>query len=195
MNYKERKLKGLLAEQTLKYFKEHAGKNNQEQATALLDLQIIQKSFEAISMSVFVEDQKRYISLMRGNEAIWSTMLKLEEEGKVTQCRPVSSDNYGNTPESFIESFCYSFMEILEGKHNDFLQSIIDKSRGLTSMENVKKGDFVQCLIVHQQSQTTLTNGVLYKIIETRGDIFFIYDDENKKRRYKMSNAQFQLIY
>ena len=124
----EREVKYLAAEQALEYNKLHKGKNNAAQATALHELKITQKAAESIYLSEFAKDQDAYVKYVSGSDKIMDTMRRLRNEGKIPDCirRPTQED-YGTGTNFVHEQYCYLLMEILEGKHNDFLQSIIDK--------------------------------------------------------------------
>ena len=130
MNRHERKLKDLLLKKTLGYVEKHEGRNNPAQMLALKDLEVIQRSYEIISMSEFTKDQKEYFQLKQASENTWATMIRLEEEGKVPSCtvHPLQ-DDYGTGTRFMFEVYSYTLMEIYEGKHNDFLQIIIDKDK------------------------------------------------------------------
>jgi hypothetical protein len=127
MNYKERKLKGLLIERTLDYIKNHEGKNNAKQVTALHSLRTLQRSFEYISMEKFVEDQKEFFKLKQANERMHERFRGHSHGDTMISCYP-QQDLYHDM-ETVNESRVYLLIEILEGKHNEFLQSIIDRSK------------------------------------------------------------------
>ncbi len=129
MNHKKRKLKQLLSEITLSYHEKHAGKHNAAQSLAQRDLKLVTSAFSAISMQDFVRDQKEYMQLTNGSDKIFETMIRLGEEGKIPSCTPtVIGDDYGQGTNYVHEQYCYILMEIYEGKHNEFLQQIIDKT-------------------------------------------------------------------
>ena len=130
MNRHEKKLKDLLAKKTLEYFKEHEGRTNAAQMLALKDLKVLQRSYGMISVYEVVKHQKEYFQLKQASENTWATMIRLEEEGKVPSCtvHPLQ-DDYGTGTRFMFEVYSYTLMEIYEGKHNDFLQLIIDKDK------------------------------------------------------------------
>lgn len=69
----------------------------------------------------------------------------------------------------------------------------------LKSMFNLKKGDFVECKRLHQQSTNTITLGKLYEVVEVSEpdsyrDIFYIIDDKGNRRRYFCKNSQFSAV-
>lgn len=124
MNIREKKLKDLLAKLTLEYIDKYKGKNNADQINALSDIKLITKSFEAISMSRFIEDQKKYIQLIEAKNSIDNVYQKLRAEDKIPACIPRAIDNHA---EHFMhEDYAYLLFEILQGKHNEFLKRIIN---------------------------------------------------------------------
>ena len=128
MKYKETKLKGLLIERTLDYIKNHEGKSNAKQVTALHSLRMLQRSFECVSMEKFIEDQKEYFALKLANERMRERFsAHTDLEGSIITCWP-DQDTYSDMV-TISESRIYLLIEILEGKHNDFLQTIIDRSK------------------------------------------------------------------
>ena len=81
-------------------------------------------------MRKLTKDQKEYFQLKQASENTWATMIRLEEEGKLPSCtvHPLQ-DDYGTGTRFMFEVYSYTLMEIYEGKHNDFLQLIIDKDK------------------------------------------------------------------
>ena len=130
MNRQERKLKDLVAAETQDYFKKYKGQNNAEQHAALSDLQTITKSLEVVGGVDFIAQLKEYLSLKSSAENCWATMRRLQDEEKIPSCTPSPDDHYyGNACDNVISQQFYLLMEIFEGKHNDFLQGIIDKTK------------------------------------------------------------------
>ena len=127
MNYKERKLKGLLIERTLDYVKNHEGRDNIKQRTALRTLQLLQKTFEGVSMENFSKDQKEFFKLKLASEKMHVRFRQHIHGEDMIRCHP--EQNLYNDTETTNENRIYLLIEILEGKHNDFLQSIIDRSK------------------------------------------------------------------
>ena len=67
------------------------------------------------------------------------------------------------------------------------------------SMFNLKKGDFVECKRIHQQSTNTITLGKIYEVIDvseydTSREWFVIIDDKGSRRSYFCKNSQFSAI-
>ena len=126
----EYEIKHLAAEQAIEYNKLHKGKTNAAQSRALKELRITQKSAESIYLSEFARDQEDYFKLKQASENTWATMRRLQDENKVPNCIPSPThEDYGAGCNFTHEKYCYLLMEILEGKHNEFLKRIIGKDK------------------------------------------------------------------
>lgn len=127
MNYKERKLKGLLVERTLDYVKNHEGRHNTEQRAKLRTLELLQKTFDGVSMESFSKDQKEFFKLKLASEKMHQRFVQHSHGENMVHCIP-QQELYNDT-ETTNESRIYLLIEMLKGKHNDFLQSIIDRTK------------------------------------------------------------------
>ena len=66
-------------------------------------------------------------------------------------------------------------------------------------LSKVEIGDYVKCENLHQQNKTCLTSGKEYEVIDVydtkyRGFLFYIIDDNGKKKRYFDKNRQFKIV-
>jgi|LGVF01.1.fsa_nt_gb hypothetical protein len=127
MNYEEKKLKALLVKRTLEYVKNHEGRSNKDQRAKLRTLELLQKTFEGVSMENFSKDQKEYFKLKRASERMHERFREHSHGEAMVRCHP-RQDLYRDM-ETMNESRVYLLIEILEGKHNEFLQQIIDRSK------------------------------------------------------------------
>ena len=84
--------------------------------------------YEGVLMDALTKDQERYIDLDGSNARSCNEWARIDSnDGFVIRCYPHLKDQrYSSTVN---EQRLYLLMEIFEGKHNDFLQSIIDRSK------------------------------------------------------------------
>lgn len=88
-------------------------------------------------------------------------------------------------------------LDIVEAYHKQlFIGSIV---RSFKPLSKVEVGDYVKCENLHQQNKTCLTEGKQYEVIdvydtEYRGLIFYIIDDNGKKKKYFDKNSQFKVV-
>ena len=77
-------------------------------------------------MQELTEEQKQYFDLKRASDNMIAHYTALRRAEKIPKCIPYpKEDHYIKFAH---EKTFYLFMECLEGKHNDFLQTIIDTS-------------------------------------------------------------------
>lgn len=75
------------------------------------------------NMDVLTREQKEYIKLKQSMESMFQDVMSIE------LCTPPPR-RIKNKPMNYtVETHFYLYLEILEGKHNDFLQQIIDKTK------------------------------------------------------------------
>lgn len=78
-------------------------------------------------MGALTSEQKQYIDLVKADEKMMELYLRLDDENKFPGCMPRALDDH--YCQTYHEQLFYLFTEMLEGKHNDFLQVIIDRSK------------------------------------------------------------------
>jgi len=91
-------------------------------------------------------------------------------------------------------------LELIDNYHRqeDKLDII---SSGNKSLRRCKAGDFVICKHVNQQSMSCLTKDKIYEVVSTgeaiEGKIFVFYiiDDNGKKKKHSVDSAQFKALY
>ncbi len=76
------------------------------------------------NMDVLTKEQKEYVFLKGMNERMYSKYNQAQLVIPPCSLPPIESNG-----ESVIEDKFYLFLEMLEGKHNGFLQSIIGKAK------------------------------------------------------------------
>jgi hypothetical protein len=88
-------------------------------------------------------------------------------------------------------------LELIDNYHRQNL-TVVSKPI-FKSMFNLKKGDFVQCKRIHQQSTNTITLGKNYEVVEVSEpnsyrEFFYIIDDKGNRRSYYCKNSQFSAV-
>ncbi len=89
--------------------------------TLIQELKKSQAQVQALSnnMDVLTKEQRDYIEFKLSQENMWQAFRDADI------CFPTPIDNRG--AKYATESMVYFLIEAIQGKHNDFLQSIIDK--------------------------------------------------------------------
>jgi len=62
-------------------------------------------------------------------------------------------------------------------------------------LEEVKEGDFVECIFVHSASTEHLTKGKKYEVVRVVEDHkFTIVSDSGKNKSYYLTNSHFKVV-
>lgn len=70
-----------------------------------------------------------------------------------------------------------------------------EHSKSSKSLENVKEGDYVECIFVHSASKKHLSKGTRYEVLRVEEDYrFTIVVDSGKKKSYYLTNQHFKVI-
>lgn len=85
-------------------------------------------------------------------------------------------------------------LDIVEAYHKQLNKNI---ERNYKGFNELKIGDYVECVAVHTQNIKCLTKGKKYEVINIYGSdwkatVFYIKDDNGKKKHYATSNSQFK---
>ncbi len=83
-------------------------------------------------------------------------------------------------------------LDIVEAYHKQLNSSIA--TRTYKALSDVEIGKFVECITVHRQSQNSLTRGKEYEVIDKFSIVFEIFDDKNRRKRYRFGNSQFKAL-
>ena len=88
-------------------------------------------------------------------------------------------------------------LELIDNYHRQ--NSTVISKPIFKSMFNLKKGDFVECKRIHQQSTNTITLGKKYEVVEVSEpdsyrEFFYIIDDKGNRRSYFCKNSQFSAV-
>ena len=88
-------------------------------------------------------------------------------------------------------------LELIDNYHRQ--NSNVVSKPILKSMVSLKKGDFVECKRIHQQSTNTITLGKNYEVVEVTEpgsyrELFYIIDDKGNRRSYFCKNSQFSAV-
>lgn len=88
-------------------------------------------------------------------------------------------------------------LELIDNYHRQ--NSTVVSKPIFKSMFNLKKGYFVECKRIHQQSTNSITLGKIYEVIEVSDDDsyregFTIIDDKGSRRNYFCKNSQFSAV-
>jgi outer membrane receptor for Fe3+-dicitrate len=87
-------------------------------------------------------------------------------------------------------------LDIVEAYHKQlFLCGVV---RSFKPLSEVSIGDYVKCKTIHQSSTKCITIGKKYKVFDVydtgyKGFLFYIIDDNGKKRKYFDKNSQFEI--
>jgi len=88
-------------------------------------------------------------------------------------------------------------LDIVEAFNKQLFTGVVVRS--FKPLSKVEIGDYVKCVNLHQQSKNCLTSGKEYEVIDVwatgYGDfLFYIIDDNGKKKRYLDNNWQFEIV-
>ena len=110
---------------TLEYLDKHSGRNNQEQSAASRELRLLMDCLDSIKkgMIALTKEQKEYSILKQSNDRMWQV---LQDSDGANVCLPDAITHRRSS--SVVETKFYLFIEIMDGKHNDILQRIIDNT-------------------------------------------------------------------
>jgi hypothetical protein len=114
---------------TLEYLENHKGRCNEAAYNARDEMRILTDTINTLHprpMTALTKDQVEYTNLVRVTSLMSEKLREFSLNDYVTPCRPKQTIhpkwNY-----AFEDQF-YLFLECMEGKHNDFLQKIIDNT-------------------------------------------------------------------
>lgn len=88
-------------------------------------------------------------------------------------------------------------LEIIDKYHRQ--NSTVISKPILKSMFNLKRGDFVECKRIHQQSTNSITLGKKYEVVDVSNpdsyrEGFSIIDDKGNRRSYLCKSSQFYAV-
>ena len=91
-----------------------------------------------------------------------------------------------------------AYHQQIENEISEF-QKKLENSKSLhKNKEDLKAGDFVECVEVHGNSKEGLTVGLKYEVQRTKKTtsslIFYIINDKDQLRHYKEENTQFKAL-
>lgn len=91
-----------------------------------------------------------------------------------------------------------AYHQQIENEVSEF-QKKLENSKSLhKNKEDLKAGDFVECVEVHGNSKDSLTVGKKYEVRRTKKTtnslMFYIYNDKDQLRHYKDENTQFKAL-